>query len=385
MGVSRVHYQSLCIGCLLSVAAGSAQSEISGYAKSLWLDTNTVIGEKESVSLSLNRWRLTWREQIYQAQFWISYDIEWRAGNYLDTFQYELQRTLGPEPYWDLQSRWHTSSDAEGYHGLYRAYVKLPIGPMDIRLGRQQLNWSQTYLWSSFDRFNPYNPLQLEPDERQGVDALQLVWNLQNSNSIEIASAGAQEARKESHGVRFRTHMDTIDVDYLLADFGGTNSVGIAAAGQWLEAGWRFEATTNRSTKDTDHERDRYNDLILSVDYTFPNEFTLIGELLYRGNGATRPQDYDWLALLSGERINLAQHYLGILFRKGFEPIAGVDVAWLYNLDEHSNVWAPTVRYSPGQFENLHFRSGLQLFNGSREEEFGRPENIVFAEVQWFY
>lgn len=385
MDVKRFQYLPLMIGISLSVISVPGHTEITGYLKSIWLDTNTSIGDKESINLGVNRWRVTLREQIEQAQLWLSYDIEWRSGSYLETSQYALQQSLMSEPYWDLQSRWHRRSSEEGYHGLYRAYLKMPVGPIDIRVGRQQLNWSQTYLWSSFDRFNPYNPLQIEPDERQGVDAAQLIWNLPGGDNLELVSVGAHEARKESHGIRYRSHVSNVDIDYLIADFGITRSIGVAAAGQWLDAGWRFEATNNRLKNSSETQRERYNDIVFSIDYTFPYEWTVIGELLYRGNGADTTKDYDWLGVIATERINLAKHYVGLLVRKGFEPIAGVDVAWLYNLDDHSSAWIPSMRYSPGQFENIHIRAGIQFFEGGDLDEFGRPENIVFTELQWFY
>jgi hypothetical protein len=362
----------------------SAKAEFSGYIKSLWFETETVVGQSKAVSQGLNRWRLTWREQVHSAQLSLSYDLQWQTGSYLATQQYAQQQALAPKPWWDLQSSWHTKRKESGYHGLYRAFIQIPVGPLDVRIGRQQLNWSQTYLWSSFDRFNPYHPLQLEPDERQGVDGIELVWHQANGNSIEVAAVGARDAAQSSHGIRYRSHWNGIDIDYLLARFAQTTALGIAAAGQWSAAGWRFEATVNR-TKDSLVAVGNYQDLIFSVDYTFDGEFTAIGEILYRGDGAEMPSEYDWLALLVGKRTNLARRYVGLRLNKSFAPITTAELTWLRNLDDHSNAFSAAVGYNPGQFDDLHLRVGIHLFDGSHSAEFGRPANVLFAELQWFY
>ena len=81
-----------------------------------------------------------------------------------------------PDPrYWTLQDEFYESGDLVARHQLYRGTVqwRSPMG--DFRLGRQQVNWSTALIWNPMDILNPVSPLQLEPDERVGVDAL--LWD----------------------------------------------------------------------------------------------------------------------------------------------------------------------------------------------------------------
>ena len=86
--------------------------------------------------------------------------------------------------------------------------------------------------------------MQLEPDERKGVDALQLVWNREDGSRIEWVSVGGRSDSQKALGFRLRTHVDTTDLDFVLADYGSVRAVGFSAAGQWGLVGWRVEATT---------------------------------------------------------------------------------------------------------------------------------------------
>jgi len=370
------------------VVVQPATAEVTGYLKTLWFDTKTLVEPDEDVSLGVNRARLTWRESIREASLLVSYDLEWQFGSYLASSQYDLQRLLQPDPYWDIQGQWQRSRHQLVKNGVYRAYLTIPVGPVDMRMGRQQLNWSRTFLWSSFDRFNPYNPLQLEPEERQGVDAVQFIWNF-NGHSAEVVGVGKDDdvsGNKNAWGLRYRGNFKSTDLDVMLADFGSTRSVGVAAAGQLGSAGFRVELTQNWSDKLKLGTSSRnYQDLVFSVDYTFANNTTIIGEALYRGDGSSSPEFYDYQDYLSASRTDLAKRYLGVVVRRGFEPIARLDASILYNVEDESLALIPSLIYSPGEYEDLQLRAGVQIFNGQRNSEFGSLENLAFIELQWFY
>ena len=376
--------------CIMSCWVPQAlRAEISGYLKSLWLTTDMIVGESTSVGLATNRARFTWRESDEDLQFLMSYDLEWQLGTYLESTQYALQRALAVDPYWKLQGSWQRNGKEIINHGVYRAFVTLPVGQTDIRFGRQQLNWSRTFLWSSFDRFNPYNPLQVEPEERLGVDALQLVHNFDDGSSAELVTVGhVRDTTNEeaSWGIRYRGNVMATDVDLMIAQFGGTKSLGVAAAGQLGNAGWRMEITRNwPDSTNMPGIQGNYEDLVLSVNYSFASGTTLIAEALYRGDGADNPQQYDFTDYLASRRTDLARRYLGLVLRRDPQPITGYDLAMLYNADDDSLALVPSLTYSPGRYENLGFRAGLQLFGGPKGSEYGSLEPLGFIELKWFF
>jgi hypothetical protein len=373
-----------CFGALALLPGQAARAEWSGYAKSLWLGTETEVGQSEPVHLGINRVRLTWRDKLAGVRVEASYDLDARFGSYVNTDQYRLQRSLMPEPYLGLQRRSQRGARTEVYHGFYRIYAQTALGPADVRVGRQQLNWSRTLLWSSFDRFNPYSPLQLEPEERVGVDALQLVWNFSNDRNLEWAWLPAHDQTPRMQGLRYRDHWGRSDWDFMLAEFGTVQSIGLAGAGQWGSAGWRFEVTHNRETR-MDDTSVTYQDLVLGVDHAITEKASLVAELLYRGGGASRPEDYDWSGYLSGRRSDLARRYAGMIARYRISPLIRLDLTVLANLDDGSLAWMPLLELSPGRFENMNLRVGVQTFTGASDTEFGRQKMLAFAEIKWFF
>lgn len=357
-----------------------SQAEVSGYLKSVWLDSETLVGEPTDYTLGLHRFRLNLQAPIKATRLELSYDQEIRTGDYLDTDQYPLQSAGENKRYWALQKTWHQDEHWEARHGLYRGTLTFPLGAIETRIGRQQINWARGFLWSSLDRFNPYDPLQLEPDERKGVDAAQFRLPIGALQSLDIVAVGGHRANEQAFGLNWKKHWGAMDVDWVAADYGNVEAGGLGAAGQWRSIGFRLEATRNR-----DDDKAYFNDLILSGDYTFVTQTTLIVEGLYRGSGASDPAQYDWLGLLMNTRNTLARRYVGVMLKQGFEPLANVDMVLIRNLDDHSVAANPTLRFSHPAWENTYFRVGAQRFFGEKNSEYGRLKTLVFAEIQWFY
>ena len=357
---------------------------LSGYVKSLNLNSKTILIDPDYVEASINRVRTTYRDRFNNTNLWISYDVEYRTGSYFDNYQNELMTQLAPDTYWELERTWRYN-DNERFHGLYRAYIKHSVNNSDLRVGRQQINWSKSFLWSSVDRFNAYNPLQLEPEERRGVDAFQWIVNRGNGDMLEGVYVFGHDSNQKAGGLRYRTHLKNTDFEYVLADFGDVYAVGITSAGQLIDAGWRLEITENKHNNPTTIQKKRFKDIVASLDYTFPGQLTLILEALYRGDGATTSSRYQWQELFALKRVNLAKHYAGLTLRKGFGPIFSSDLVYLENLDDQSNVLMPTLSYSLPEFEDVSLKIGGQLFSGESNTEYGSFNDLVYGEIQWFF
>ena len=161
----------VCLMLASGVEAGFSQS---GSLKNLSVGSRSLIDGDRYVS-NLTRLRLNPR---YRYQDWIvdaAYDLELVSGSFLDSPEFALLRDA-PEPrYWDLQGDIHESGTLLARHQFYRGTVQWRSPAGDFRFGRQQVNWSTALIWNPMDILNPVSPLQLEPDERVGVDAI--LWD----------------------------------------------------------------------------------------------------------------------------------------------------------------------------------------------------------------
>ena len=67
---------------------------------------------------------------------------------------------------------------------LYLDYVK---GNLEVRLGRQRVNWGINTVWNPNDIFNAFTFTDFDYEERPGSDALRVKYYTGFASSIEIA------------------------------------------------------------------------------------------------------------------------------------------------------------------------------------------------------
>ena len=171
-----VRWISPVLGLLATLSAFGLQADFS-HSGSL---KNQTVGARSPVNgdpylSNLTRLRLQPR---YRQGAWTleaAYDVELITGSFLDSPEFALLKGAPDPRYWTLQDEFYESGDLVARHQLYRATVqwRSPVG--DFRLGRQQVNWSTALIWNPMDILNPVSPLQLEPDERIGVDRKSVV------------------------------------------------------------------------------------------------------------------------------------------------------------------------------------------------------------------
>lgn len=68
-----------------------------------------------------------------------------------------------------------------------RAYIDFTAGSLQVRAGRQRINWSQALIWNPNDIFNTYSFFDFDYVERPGSDALRLTYSTGPSSSVEAA------------------------------------------------------------------------------------------------------------------------------------------------------------------------------------------------------
>ena len=68
-----------------------------------------------------------------------------------------------------------------------RLYFKYSRPKLDITLGRQRINWGQTYVFNSNDIFNAYSFFEFDYPERPGSDALRIQFYPGYTSTVEAA------------------------------------------------------------------------------------------------------------------------------------------------------------------------------------------------------
>lgn len=375
----------LVAAVLMPVAAWAADDsasdggvEITGYYKNLLLHSKTLpaFGPGESYLLDLNRLRLEFKGRLSErVDFDFQYDNEILLGNYLETAQFRTLDSRPPDTHFDLEGNYHRGDKLLGRHRLYRGYMRLVLPEADLRIGRQRIAWGTAQFWNPVDLLNPFNPIQVEREERIGVDAAVLDWNTGPLSRLSLVHA--KHRGGTSSAARWRTNQAGFDLSVLAGRFRDGTVTGIDFAGQAGEIGLRGEMTH------TDSPRARFNRAVVGADYTFRNSLSLNAELYYNGEGAANASAYDFNRLLIGEIQNVARRYLGLYAGYDVSPLLRWDNHLVVNRDDHSYFFSPRAIYSLS--DNWELVAGVQFFRGESGSEYGAFNDLYFFQVQRFF
>jgi len=344
----------LIIGFLLILGsfANALTFDIAGSYKNLLSASRTL--QDEAYNLDLNRLRLqvksTFSENFSSE---IQYDIEAYLGSLLKTNTFTIFKNYRPPTKFDLTSTLLDSENLYVRQKLYRFYFTcaLPLG--DLKIGRQKIPWGVGRVWNATDPFNPIDFVNLEREERVGVDGISLDIPLSALAGLNLVYVEGKS--NQSMGGRLRTNIEGTDYSVMGAKLGSDYLLGFDFAGQVRGAGIRGEFAYTRAQAEADYSR-----LVLSYDYTFPNSLYFLTEFYYNGQhhgflGLT----YDISSLLKG----------GTYF--------------IYNMDDGSNFVNPFLDYS--LTENSSCITGAYLLNGKAGSEFGAFSNTYYVQVRWFF
>ncbi len=226
------------------------------------------------------------------------------------------------------------------------------------------------------DILNPFNPLQLERQERQGIDAILVDWNY--GALSRLSAVYAKQRSGDSRAMRWRSNVTGTDISLMVGEFRDNSVGGLDFAGQIENIGIRGEMTVTDTTAG-----DTYVQGVIGFDYTFPSTLSFNVEAYYNGQGNSDTLDYDFSRLLTGEIQSLAKHYLGGYVSYDITPLLQSRNYLILNLDDSSMFLAPSLVYSIS--DNTEAVAGIQVYEGNSGSEFGSLENIYYLQVQRYF
>lgn len=367
----------IILSVLLSPLA-QADFDATWTLKNLTVGSRSLIDDSPYVS-NLTRIRL---EPQYRRQDWslkAAYDLELLSGSFLDSPEFAFLKQARDPRYWALQHELHESEELVVRHQLYRGTVqwRSPVG--DFRLGRQQVNWSTALIWNPMDILNPVSPLQLEPGERIGVDALLWDKSWGALGRISAVHAPQHNANDASSALRIKRFIGGIDASVMVGEFADVTKVGVSGSGSVAGTGWRTEMVWS----DRD-EADDYWQSVANLNWYLPNGVNLALEYFFNGYRVSL-QALDLSRLAAIEPVYAASHYTGLLVSQDINPFWQYRVVAIRNADDASWVLYPRSTWTLPVTQETYLTAGAQWFGGDDDSEFGRLKPLALVEVQWFF
>jgi hypothetical protein len=161
-----------------------------------------------------------------------------------------------------------------------RLYLAYQQDKLNITLGRQRINWGQTFAWNPNDIFNTYSFFDFDYIERPGSDALRIQYYNTETSVSEIAVKMNYKNQVTAAGL-YRFNALEYDIQFLGGIFNSSDYViGTGFSGNIKSIALRGEATYL-------HPKTNFTDtsgmFIASIeaDYTFGNNLNIQGEYLF--------------------------------------------------------------------------------------------------------
>ena len=246
---------------------------------------------------------------------------------------------------------------------IYRAYLQYRGEKHFWSVGRQRIPLGVGRVWNPVDVFNPIDIEDIEPDEREGTDAIHYEYALSELASLEATLAEGKGA------IRLKGFFEFADIA-LVAVRDDDNDLNSWGPGTALDIiGWELEGELLatgielRSEGGSFHNRDtgdRYTDCIVGGEYGFANSLTLLAEYHL------------------SDQISSKELAVQASFQPSMLWICSLVV--LTSLDDHSTLVSPAIEYSLSDEMTLH--AGAFLYSGSEYDAFGWQANRYF--LRWF-
>lgn len=248
-----------------------------------------------------------------------------------------------------------------------RLYFQYTRDKLEVNIGRQRINWSQSFAWNPNDIFNASNYFDVDYPEKPGSDAIRLQYYTGMASSAE-AVIKMDPKKKITAAALYRTSMKGYDLQFL---GGSMNEEEIVVGGGWSGSlgpvGFRGEISSLFPYKDSSaygHTMEKLTLASVSFDYTFPNSARLMSEFLYSSNDISTLSTS--LTSIFSETIsirNMAFSRLSSLlsFTYPVHPLVNVSLSGMYFYRISGWYAGPSVDISLG--DNFDLSLIWQYFN----------------------
>lgn len=403
----------LCSLCVLGVLCGKTQAQdttdvkpkrkfkdivqISGYIKNLNIvsfSPNPLIGNSDEHFLHN---RLNFR--IYPVKG-LSIGAEFRnrffySGRTAETPSVKQQMDMDPGL---IDMSWNIGNDNNPVHlnsTMDRLWIAYGNDKIDLRIGRQRINWGINTAWNPNDIFNAYSFVNFDYEERPGTDAARFQYFGKNMSGFEIAVAPRKNWKEATTAFMYKFNAKSYDFQFIVGQYRTDITAGFGFAGNAGNAGLKgeiqwfgpYEGFTDSTHVVTGS---------VGADYSFSNSLYINGAVLFNSNGIDNSDPLKLATFFSGSALTaknlMPTKYNGFLMLSyPITPLIGSSLAVIYGYGPHLLLLNPGLTYSlsanceillAGQ---LFFSDFPELKNGALENRYQNLSNSVFLRLKYSY
>jgi hypothetical protein len=243
-----------------------------------------------------------------------------------------------------------------------RLWLDFNFNKFQARIGRQRINWGQTFVWNPNDIFNAYSFFDVDYTERPVSDAIRLQYYPSFSSAIELAAkinrdndvtvAGLGRFNKWGYDIQFLAgYASSSDIVAGAGWSGSIGSVSFRGEGSWFHPLKSFSDTSGTAI------------VTIGADKIFEDNSMVQVQLMYCNNPPA-PGDFTSLytGTLSAKDLAFSEFTAFGQFLWAATPLLNVGISGMWFPDLKGYFAGPSIDYSLA--ENLDFSLIWQHFDG---------------------
>lgn len=365
----------------LSLKAQHDKLSMNGYVSSLQTSLyESFDGYWQSEQMIHNRLNFNWYPSSK-----LTFTLEMRnriiSGDMVKNPAFSYADILETDPGW-LDLSWNIMDETSVLWNsmLDRAYLLYSNGKLDVQLGRQRINWGQTFVWNPNDIFNAYSFFDFDYIERPGSDALRFIYYPTYTSAFETAVKVNREGKITAAGL-YRFNAFTYDFQLLMGIMDEQDYViGTGWSGAIKYTSFRGEFTYFQAREEASGEEGMAM-LSLSADHTFANSNRLQVELLL----SSKAYSFDPASGLLNTHLSIKQqafskYALMSQYNWQISPLWTLGISGIYYPDLEGFFAGPSLQYS--LTNNLDFSIRYQHFNADFAGQDRSKFNLLFLRFK---
>lgn len=261
-----------------------------------------------------------------------------------------------------------------------RLWFDLHYSKFQLTLGRQRINWGQTFVWNPNDIFNAYSYFDFDYIERPGSDALRLQFFPSSTSVVEFALKAGHE-NEVTAAALYRFNLWKYDIQILAGTMNSEDIViGTGWSGSAGSISFRGEGTWFQPFEDSREEKSTLL-VTAGLDKIFNDNSMAQVQMMYCNNplelnnyGSFYSESFSSKDLAFSEFSAFGQYTWAV------NPLLNISLAAMWFPDLEGYYAGPSVDYSLA--ENLSFSLIWQHFNAILGGERSRI-NQVFLRLKY--
>lgn len=277
----------------------------------------------------------------------------------------------------NISVAWARTSNFVLHSNTERLWMEYRKSKWNIRLGRQRINWGITTAWNPNDIFNTYNFLDVDYEERPGVDAARMQYMVSDFSHFEAVFAPGNDKIRSTGAVKYFLNKGGYDFQFLSGIYKGRFTAGGGWAGSIKDAGFKGEMQYFVPH----HDSSGHFNFSIESDYTFKKGWYANAGFLFNSEGLTSkinnwntlsfrfsplhlmPTKWNFIVAAGKEFTALFSGNMSILFAPGTNLFLLLP-SLKYNLKTNLDldwVWQSFFTTLQGKFQAVNHRTFLRL------------------------